>query len=111
VKDRGPDEAVTSVYAGNRQGDGTTEVRVNGRPLDLRADFRSHPVTTFDWGYEGRGGPAQLALAILANYLADDEKARRYYEQFLRSVIRHLPRQGWTLTGPDIDAALPVASL
>jgi hypothetical protein len=111
VKDRGPDEsveAVTSVYSGNRRHDGTTVVRVNGRPLDPRPGFRSHPVTTFDWGYEGRGGPAQLALAILADHFGDDdERARWLYEDFTRRVIRGLPRGSWVLTGAEIDAALP----
>jgi hypothetical protein len=97
-----------NVYSGTRQADGATVVNVNGRPLDTRIGFREGSATTFDWGYEGRGGPAQLALAILADHLADDEMARRHYEQFLRSVIRHLPSGSWVLTGPDIDAVLPV---
>lgn len=97
----------TTIYSGTREADGTTLVSVNGRPLDTRAGFRKESATTFDWGYEGRGGPAQLALAILADHLADDEKARRYYEHFLRLVIRVLPSKGWILTGPEIDAVLP----
>jgi hypothetical protein len=98
---------VTSVYSGTRESNGTTSVSVNGRPLDTRGDFRSGSSTAFDWGYEGRGGPAQLALAILADHYADDVRARRFYEHFLRGVIRELPSQSWTLTGLDIDIALP----
>jgi hypothetical protein len=98
---------VTSIYSGDRQRDGTTLVRVNGRPLDPRPHFRSQFVTTFDWGYQGRGGPAQLALAILAHHFADDERARWHYEDFTRRVIRGLPEQGWILTGAEIDAAYP----
>ena len=93
-----------SVYSGNRQYDGTTVVRVNGRALDPRPNFRSQSVTAFDWGYGGRGGPAQLALAILADHFADDERARRYYEYFTRRVIRRLPDETWTLTGAEISA-------
>jgi hypothetical protein len=100
---------VTSVYSGTRESNGTTSVNVNGRPLDPRTDVRSDSSTAFDWGYEGRGGPAQLALAILADHYADDGRARRFYERFLRSVIRDLPSQSWTLTGRDIDAVLPAA--
>lgn len=101
---------MTRTYSGNRQRDGTTLVSVDGRPLDPRMDFRHQPATTFDWGYEGRGGPSQLALAILADHFADDERARRHYEQFMRRVIRGLPNQGWILTGPEIDAVcLPTA--
>jgi hypothetical protein len=100
---------LTSVYSGTREANGTTSVSVNGRPLGIRADVRKDSSSTFDWGYEGRGGPAQLALAILADHFADDGRARRYYEEFLRSVIRGLPRASWTLTGRDIDAVVPNA--
>jgi hypothetical protein len=97
----------TSVYVGTRQADGRTFVDVDGRPLRLRADFRKASSTSFDWGYEGLGGPAQLSLAILADHLADDARARRYYEHFLRRVVRNLPSEGWILTGAEIDSALP----
>jgi len=97
----------TSVYSGRRGSAGRTFVSVDGRPLPTRFEFRRESPTAFDWGYEGRGGPAQLALAILADYLGDDEKARRHYEHFLRRVIRWLPNDTWILTGPEIDAALP----
>ncbi len=40
---------MTRVYSGSRQHDGTTLVRVNGRPLDARPNFRNQSVTTFDW--------------------------------------------------------------
>ena len=80
---------------------------VDGRPLATRFEFRRESATAFDWGYAGRGGPAQLAWAILADYLGADEKARRYYEHFLRRVIRWLPNDKWILTRPEIDAVLP----
>jgi hypothetical protein len=93
-------------YCGLRQPDGTTVVSVNGQPLDLRGDFRKQSATAFDWGYEGSGGPAQLALAILADHWANDERARRHYERFVRRVIRNLPKQGWSMTGEEIDSSL-----
>lgn len=95
---------MTRVYSGTRRRDGTTLVSVNGRPLDPRPNFRSQSVTTFDWGYEGRGGPAQLALAILADHFGEDEKARRHYEDFMRRVIRGLPKEGWILTGAAVSS-------
>ena len=98
---------MTHTYSGTRRSDGTTLVSVNGRTLDPRPGFRSEGVTTFDWGYDGHGGPAQLALAILANHFADDERARRHYEQFKRRVIRRLPAAGWVLTGAQIESACP----
>jgi hypothetical protein len=97
---------MTSTYSGMRQADGTTCVTVNGRPLRTPELLRRGKATTFDWGYEGQGAPAHLALAILADYL-DDDLARRYCAHFLRKVIRGLPSQAWVLTGADIDGALP----
>jgi hypothetical protein len=94
-------------YSGRREDDGTTTVTVDGVPLDPRVHFRHAPTTTFDWGYPGAGGPSQLALAILVDHFADEEQARRYYSHFVRRVVRHLPSWAWTLTTPQIDAALP----
>jgi len=94
------------IYSGARHTNGTTAVSVNGWPLNPRTDLRKESATTFDWGYEGRGAPAQLALAILADHLQDDRKARHHFEHFLRSVVRSLPSWEWVLTGPEIDAAL-----
>ena len=98
------------VYSGERQPNGTTFVSANGRPLEARAELRSESATTFDWGYPGRGAPAQLALAILADHFGDDRKALRYFEHFLRRVIRELPSKAWTLTGAEIDGLLPEGS-
>ena len=97
---------MTRTYAGSRMPNGLTHVSVNGRPLDPRIDLRKESATTFDWGYLGRGGPAQLALAILADHLGDDHGARRHYEHFLSSVIRGLPNERWLLTGTEIDAVV-----
>lgn len=98
---------MTRVYSGHRQPDGTTAVTVNGRPLDPRPSLRSQSATAFDWGYDGRGAPAQLALAILADNFGDDEWARRHYEDFTRWVIRGLPRKRWSLTSAEISAICP----
>ena len=100
-----------STYSGTRHANGMTFVSVNGRPLSTRKEARKESATSFDCGYEGRGGPAQLAWAILTDHLADHERARRYYEHFLRSVIRWLPSRNWILTGPEIDAVLPDSGL
>jgi hypothetical protein len=97
---------VTRVYTGTRRYDGSTLVSVNGRTLEPRPAFRSQAATPFDWGYEGNGGPAQLALSILADHFADDERARGHYQAFTRRVIRVLPGT-WSLTGAQIDALCP----
>ena len=97
---------VLSTYEGTRGLDGTTRLTVDERPSTARAHFREQTTTTFDWGYAGAGGPAQLALAILVDHLADADVARRHYEQFVRRVICKLPSSGWTLTASEIDAVL-----
>ena len=77
-----------------------------GAPLDPRFDLRNHSPTGFEWGYGG-SGPAQLALAILADHFGDvpegDERALDLYEEFKWHVIGKLPRDEWTLTGDDIE--------
>jgi hypothetical protein len=105
------DEGLTRTYSGTRLPNGKTSVRVDGEPLDTRMNFRKEASSTFDWGYSGRGGPAQLALAILADYFEDDERARRHYQDFVRRVIRGWPSEGWTLTGAEIDAFFPTLAV
>lgn len=80
-------------------------VTVNGARLNERRDLRNHSPTGFEWGYHG-SGPAQLALAILADHLKDDAKALRLYQDFKRDVISRLHRDVWTLTSAQIDAAV-----
>lgn len=81
------------------------EVTVNGESLDPRLDLRNHSPTEFEWGYGG-SGPAQLALAILADYLGDDEQALNLYQRFKWVVVAGLPRHHWTLTGRQIAESL-----
>jgi hypothetical protein len=82
-----------------------TAVMVNGQPLDPRLDLRSHSPAEFEWGYGG-SGPAQLALAILADHLGDDQQALNLYQHFKWAVIAELPRHRWILTSRQINRAL-----
>lgn len=91
-------------YQGHRTWRGI-EVTVNGSPLDPRLDLHNHSPTGFEWGYCG-SGPAQLALAILADHLADDLQALNLYQRFKWAVVTELPRQQWTLTSDEVDTAL-----
>ena len=91
-------------YQGNRRSF-TVNVTVNGRPLDPRLDLYNHGPTGFEWGYGG-SGPAQLALAILADHLNDDRQALNLYQHFKWIVVSTLPRRGWTLTSLQINEAL-----
>ena len=79
-------------------------VTVDGRTLPPRHDLRLLSRAGFEWTYEG-AGPAQLALALLADHLGDDRAALAGYERFMREVVAHLDN-AWRLTSADIDAAL-----
>ena len=76
----------------------------DGNPLPPRYDLKRLSATGFEWTYEG-AGPAQLALALLADHLGDDNKALTLYERFMRRVVADLDNS-WELNSADIDAAL-----
>lgn len=75
----------------------TVEVEGKTSALAARLDLRNHSPTGFEWGYGG-SGPAQLALAILADALGDDELAEEIYQTFKSRVVAELPAEGWRLT-------------
>jgi hypothetical protein len=93
------------IYEGTRTNDGCeVTVRENDgppRPLALRLDIRAHSPTGFSWGYAG-SGPAQLALALLADALGDEEQAQDSYQDFKFKLVGRLPHDGWTLTEEEI---------
>jgi len=90
-------------YVGGRSLAGA-EVTVDGKPLDPRFDLKRLSPTGFEWTYEGNG-PAQLALALLADHLGDDARSLHLYEPFMRAVVAELDNS-WELTSAEIDAAL-----
>jgi hypothetical protein len=90
-------------YRGGRSLDGAV-VTVDGRPLPPRYDLRRLSSTGFEWTYRG-AGPAQLALALLADHLGDDNRALARYDAFMRRVVSDLDNS-WELTSADIEAAL-----
>jgi hypothetical protein len=89
------------VYIGKRDADDILSVFVRigevENKVDPRSDLRNHSIG-FECGYSG-SGPAQLALAICADVLGDDERALDVYQKFKVSVIAGLPREvDWELT-------------
>lgn len=60
-------------------------------PLQERQDVINHSPAGISWGYAG-SGPAQCALAILLDYLGDEEQARSIYQDFKFKVIAGLPQ-------------------
>jgi len=61
------------------------------RRLNPRLDLRRHSPTGLSWGYGG-SGPAQTALAIMADALGNDELAQRWYQRFKQEVISKVPQ-------------------
>jgi len=105
LETRGEPARVISIAKGKRYVgrivDGRPIVEImqgeNRRPLPLRLDLARHSPSGFNWGYLG-SGPAQLALAILADALADSATAIVKHQLFKRDVISKLARDGWELT-------------
>jgi hypothetical protein len=91
------------VYEGGRSLDGAV-VTVDGKKLPPRFDLKKLSPAGYEWTYEG-AGPAQLALALLADHLGDDQKALALHEPFMRAVIAELDN-AWRMTSADIDQAL-----
>ncbi len=91
------------IYEGGRSLDGAV-VTVDGARLAPRHDLKRLSPTGFEWTYEG-AGPAQLALALLADHFGDDRKALALYDAFMRRVVAELDNS-WQLSTADIDAAL-----
>jgi hypothetical protein len=63
------------IYEGARSLEGAI-VTVDGKPLPPRLDLKALSKAGFEWTYEG-AGPAQLALALLADHLGDDQAGAR----------------------------------
>jgi hypothetical protein len=91
------------VYEGGRSLAGAV-VTVDGKKLDPRFDLKRLSRAGFEWTYEG-AGPAQLALALLADHFGDDRRALEQHDLFMREVIANLDN-AWRLTSADIDDAL-----
>lgn len=95
-------------YSGSRTEHGCAVTVSDGglcRGLDPRFDLRTHSPDGFEWGYGG-SGPAQLALALAADVLGDDEIAQDVYQRLKVRVVARLPAAGWTLTDSELARAI-----
>lgn len=79
-------------------------VTVDGQPLDPRFDLKRLSNGGFEWTFEG-DAPGQLALAILADHLGDDQKALAHHQAYMRAVIADLDNE-WEITSVDIENTL-----
>jgi len=70
-------------------------------PLALRLDIVNHSPTGFAWGYSGSGA-AQLAVAILADWMSCDHAARALHQRFKAAATARLPEKHWSLTDNDL---------
>lgn len=95
------------LYEGGRSLAGAV-VTVDGVPLDPRFDIRRFSPAGFEWTYEG-DGPRQLALALLADHLADPVRALALTDWFMREVVAVLDN-AWQLSSDEIDVALREAN-
>ena len=72
--------------------DGTTSY-----PLPVRLDLHNYSPTGFEWAYRG-SGPSQLALALTADALGNDEEALKFYQAVRDYVVSRLIGDKWILT-------------
>ena len=94
------------IYEGYRLPDGRCRVVVshNGhkRPLPPRNKLFNHNPTGFEWGHLG-SGPAQLALAFLADHLDNDQLAVQLHQDFKFRKIAGLPRdKAWSVSEDEV---------
>lgn len=79
------------------------KVTVDGKPISPRNDLYNHSPDGLSWGYSG-SGPAQLALAMLADHFGNDKKALSLYQDFKFSCIAKLPmNEGFEINSDDIQ--------
>jgi hypothetical protein len=91
------------IYKGDRTIDGLT-VTVDGKPLAERTDIKAISDDGFEWSYEG-AAPAQLALAIVADYTGDDQLALKLCEPFMKHIVANFDNE-WEMTGDDVEDAV-----
>ena len=56
----------------------------------------------FEWGYHGKSGSTQLALALLLEVTQNPDFVLTCYHDFERSVIGGLSKHSWELTAEEI---------
>ena len=91
------------IYEGKRTIDGLV-VTVDRQQLSEHYEVKRFTKFGFEWTYEG-DSPRQLALAILVDYLGDQDRAIRLSEPFMAKVVANLDND-WQLTGVEIEAAI-----
>jgi hypothetical protein len=100
---RQPDDT----YVGFRiNGEAFVQVRpADGEPLPLweRYDLALLSERGFEWGYSG-AGPAQLALALIADATGDGALAKALHRPFMSHWVMGQPHDGWKLPVSEVRA-------
>ncbi len=102
------------VYAGNRdkRGAHVSKVTMVDTPhtggvisrLNPRTDLFNHSPTGFEWSYGG-SGPAQLALAMCCDALANDDRAIAVYQRFKWLHVASFAKDSWQLSANEVRLA------
>jgi hypothetical protein len=69
------------------------------------AHIIKHSPTGMEWGYMG-SGPADLAYAILTDFIGCDYIVEKLYMKFKDDYVARFPRDRWEIYGYEIDAWL-----
>ena len=92
-------------FVGRRTAEGrcnVVKVTEQGKtPLNPRLDLANHSPTGFEIGYGG-SGPAQTALAILAEATGNDRLAVALHQNFKWRFVAPCPREGFELSEEEI---------
>jgi hypothetical protein len=92
-------------YVGTRTEEGCEVVKVaegqDPKPLEPRLDLFNHSPRGFDWGSRG-SGPAQTALAILADAARDDRLALALHQDFKEDFIARADEKGFEISGKQV---------
>jgi len=74
------------------------------KPLELRTDLVNHSPTGFEYGYGG-SGQAQLALAMLAEVLGDEE-GKKYYQYYKSYIVANWTSRDFEISEDEIKSWL-----
>jgi hypothetical protein len=94
IRENGPGSCIVSVRD-------TETPRSRRKRLRPRVNLVNHSPNGFEWGYAG-SGPAQLALALLADALGDDERAVRLHQKFKFLRTMRIRQDHWLMTDGEI---------
>ena len=96
-------------YHGRRTEHGcAVDVEDNGEVycLNPRHDLKCHSPYRLRVGITPAAAPPQLALALAADVLGDDDQALQLYQRLKFRLVGGLPHDGWVLTEGRIRSAI-----